>query len=108
MSRTGFNASEQIDGQVAFGKQVEIDVGPSFVVDATVTATDPEVTPSSLVTAQVIGVTPSDGRSTQEIYLEQVNVFATPMEGHIRFDLQPKMGKFQGRFVIGYQIGKGL
>lgn len=104
MSRTVLNASEQLGAGIGVLKSVEVDVGTQFVGDATFFVDDAAATPTSHVTAQVLGITPSDGRSTEEIYLEQVNVFATSGAGRIRFDLQPKLGRFQGKFVIGYQV----
>jgi len=101
MPKTVLNAAEQVAG--AF-KAVELDVGSEYVGDATFTITDALVKPTSIVVAQVLGLSPSNGRSTQEAYLEQVNVFATPGNGTIRFDLQPKRGEFMGKFVVGYQL----
>ncbi|WP_345815298.1 hypothetical protein AAGS40_23300 [Paraburkholderia sp. PREW-6R] len=104
MSRTQINATEQLKAGSASVKTAEVNVGTAFVYDATFQVTDSDVKATSHVIAQVLGTSPSDGRSPQEIYLEQVSVLATPGDGVIRFDLQPKRGKFQGRFVIGYQI----
>lgn len=85
-------------------KKVEVDVGVDFVDDATFVIADASVKPTSLVTAQVLGLTPSDGRDVDEIYAERVSVFARPMAGSVQFDLLPFEGNFSGKFVVGYQV----
>lgn len=85
--------------------KVELDVGITPVADATFTITNALVSPSSVVFAQVLGVSPSDSRPIDEIYAEQVSVFSRPQTGQVVFNLLPKTGTFSGKYVISYRVG---
>lgn len=85
--------------------KVELDVGSTPVADATFTITNALVSPSSVVFAQVLGVSPSDSRPIDEIYAEQVSVFSRPQSGQVVFNLLPKTGTFSGKYVISYRVG---
>jgi len=83
---------------------VEVDAGTDFVDEASFTISDASVTPLSAIIAGVLLVSPSDGRSIDEIYLEQMSVLIRPGMGGFQADLLSKEGQFNGKFLIGYLV----
>lgn len=85
-----------------FFRTAEVDVGATPVGSATFTIADADVVPTSLIMSAVMGISPSDGRDLDEIWLERVETFARPGAGSFELDMLPDAGDFSGKFVIGY------
>lgn len=83
---------------------VEIDAGEEFVDEASFVIPDSDVTPFSILVAGILLASPSDGRSVDEIYLEQMDVVTRQGTGSFQADLLSKEGQFHGKFLLGYLV----
>lgn len=90
--------------QGAYGNYAEIDFGTSPVQDGTFTITDTNVSSTSNIMCQVKAVSPSDGRSVDEVVAEVLDLQALPASGSFQLRVESLQGSITGKFVISYVI----
>ena len=85
-------------------KQTIVDLGSTYVLDATINVIDAEITTNSIIECSIAPVANGYTRPIEEVIYERIMVYATPKNGSIDFYLQPERGHFKGEFVINYMV----
>ena len=87
-------------------EEAEVDFGNVVgLTDKTFTITDADVTTASRIVAQVMSVSPSDGRNVDEVEWETWDIYCRPGTGTFDLTMKNRFGSVMGRFVVGYIVG---
>lgn len=85
-------------------KQTIIDVGSTYVQDATINVIDADITVNSLVMAQITPVGATYTRAPEEVIFERIILFCTPKAGSVDIYINPERGHIKGQYLINYTV----
>lgn len=86
-------------------KQTEIDFGTGqYIYENAFTITDPTVTTASKILATKSFESPSDGRSSDEMMVEQLELGVKPSAGTFSLHVNSILGPVTGKFKINYVV----
>lgn len=86
-------------------KEVEVDFGNSpYQVDKVFSITDTDVKSDSIIMLSKSLKQPSDGRDSDEIFVETLDMSAKVKEGGFDLYIKSLNGSISGKFIINYNI----
>ena len=85
-------------------KQTIVDLGSTYVVDATINVVDSDITTTSKIMAQIAPVADGYTRPIEEVIYEKITIQPMPNNGSIDFYIQPQTGYINGLYAITYTV----
>jgi hypothetical protein len=85
-------------------KQTIVDIGSTYVQDATVNVIDADITVNSLVMAQITPVGAAYTRAPEEVIYERIILFCTPKASSVDIYINPERGHIKGQYLINYTV----
>lgn len=85
-------------------REVEVSFGSTPLPQKKFTITDPKVKSTSTINVFKAVKTPSSGRNTDEIFVEQLELSAKPNNGSLVINANVITGNTTGKFILNYTI----
>ena len=85
-------------------KQTIVDLGSTYVYDATINVVDTDVTINSKMMAQIAPIADGYTRPIEEVIFEKIAIQSMQKAGSIDFYIQPERGHIQGLYAITYTV----